>query len=57
MDRDRKPSPSDGRATRRELLLRRLVQMLDELALAGVAGPEALEDLVRRNPTPISPDR
>lgn len=57
MDHGSQPLPSDARATRHELLLRRLAQMLDEMALAGMSGPEAFEDLVRRNPMPFAPRR
>ena len=55
MDRDSNPLPSDPRATLRELLLRRLAQMLHDMRRDGIAGPTALEDLVRRNPTPAAP--
>lgn len=57
MDHDSRPLPSDARATRRELLLRRLAQAIEEMRLLGIAGPEAFEDLLRRNPTPIAPIR
>ena len=57
MDRDLNPSPSDARATLRELLLRRLARMLDEMRLLDIAAPAAFEDLVRRNPAPIAPLR
>jgi hypothetical protein len=44
-----------GRETRRDMLLRRLAQTLDELRLIGVAGPAALEDLLDRNRPPRPP--
>lgn len=50
MDRDSNPFPSDARATRRELLLRRLAQMMDEMRREGITGPEAFEDLLRAAP-------
>jgi hypothetical protein len=55
MDDFANPLPSDGRATRRQLLLRRLSQMLDEMRLGGVSGPAPLEDLVERNRTATPP--
>lgn len=57
MDRDSLPLPPDARATRRELLLRRLANVLQELRLAGITGPQAFEDLVDRNPIPSAPTR
>ena len=47
--------PSDPRATRRDLLLARLEQMLDALRRDGVAPPVALEELLARNRTPLPP--
>jgi hypothetical protein len=57
MDRDSKPLPPDARATRRELLLRRLAVMLLDMRRAGMPGPAAFEDLVDRNPIPSEPTR
>jgi hypothetical protein len=55
MDRDSNPLPSDARATRRALLLRRLAQMLDEMRQEGITGPAAFEELAGRNPMPSAP--
>jgi hypothetical protein len=55
MDRDSNPLPPDARATRRELLLRRLAGMLRDLRLGGIEGPAAFEDLLGRNPIPSAP--
>jgi hypothetical protein len=57
MDDDLRPSPPDRRATRRDLLLRRLVQMLGELRQGGTTGPAAFEELARRSPTRTPPAR
>jgi hypothetical protein len=53
MDRDSHPSPPDARATRHELLLRRLAQVMEEMRFLDITGPAAFEDLLRRNPRPI----
>jgi hypothetical protein len=55
MDEPANPWRSDGRATRRELLLRRLAHMLDEMQREGIVGPAALADLVERNRTASPP--
>jgi hypothetical protein len=57
MDRDSLPLPRDARATRRELLLRRLSQVIEEMRLLDIAGPAAFDDLLRRNSRPITPVR
>jgi hypothetical protein len=50
MDDVSNPWRSDAaRATRQELLIRRLAQTLAELRRVGVAGPAAFEDLLDRN--------
>jgi hypothetical protein len=55
MDDDCHSSPPEGHATRRDLLLRRLAQMLDELRQEGMTGPAAFEALARRSPTRTPP--
>ena len=55
MDDDSNRLLPDRRATRRDLLLRRLAQMLAELRQGGTNGPAAFETLVRRSATPAPP--
>jgi hypothetical protein len=55
MDDDSNRLLPDRRATRRDLLLRRLAQMLAELRQGGTTGPAAFEMLVRRSATPAPP--
>jgi hypothetical protein len=57
MDDDLNRLLHDRRATRRELLLRRLAQMLAELRQTGTPGPAAFEALLRRNPVRTPPAR
>jgi hypothetical protein len=50
MDEPSSLTPGEARATRREVLLRRLAETLDEMRRSGVLCPAALEDLVLRHP-------
>mgnify|MGYP001075040146 CR=1 FL=1 len=57
MDDVSNPSGPDARATRQDLLLRRLAQMLGDLRRLGIAGPAAFEELLDRTGTPVRPAR
>lgn len=57
MDDSSSSSPSERRLPQREVLLRRLALVLEEMRRAGMRPPAALEALVQRGSAGLRPGR